>query len=267
MLIGSPQKAPIVQQVVFELRYLYGYSCFDRCGRVVNAILRNWPEWILANTDASPQNVPLVNTNNECRFNFSTRKLDFGMQQGVGEISLSVEDLDEFAKQVEDLSQLVVTELDLTEFTRIGFRTWYLFECKNTAEAEKWLRALGLYQVSPNLESGFGGRIEATSMAVVIEAADRRFRVAFNSIERSIPLNLGDGLLNIPAHSLPRHQKEHLVEQIKLKKKLAHNPPFAAMIDIDAYQDDPRVVDPGDFVRSNLKEGLSLLSKSVEVGK
>jgi len=264
MYIGNPQKAPIVHQVVFELRYRYGFTYLDRCGRVVNAILKTWPDWILANTDPNPQNAPLVNTSNNCKFNFSARKLDFAIQQGVGEEVLSTEAIEDFAQQVEDLTRLVITELELSEFSRIGFRIWYLFECKDTAEAEQWLKDLDLYTVSPHLASGFKGTIQAASMAAVIESAERKFRVAFNSIERAIPLNLGDGILNVPAHTLPRQQREHLARQIRERKRLAHNPPFAAMIDIDAYEEEPQVVEPGDFVKTSLNDGLVFLSQSIQ---
>jgi hypothetical protein len=182
----------------------------------------------------------------------------------VGEESLSLKAVNEFAQQVEDLTQLVISELDLAEFSRIGCRVWYLFECKDTVEAEEWLGNLGLYKVSPSLSSGFGGKTQAAGLAVVIESTERKFRVAFNSIERSIPLNLGEGILNIPAHSLPTKQREHLAEQIKQKRRLGHNPPFAAMIDIDAYEDEPKVIEPGDFVRANWENGLAFLSKSTK---
>jgi hypothetical protein len=117
--------------------------------------------------------------------------------------------------------------------------------------------------VSPKLVSAFEGQLEAANMAVLIESKDRKFRVAFNSIERTVPLNLGEGILNVPPRSLPKGQREHLVEQLKLKKRLAHNPQFAAMIDIDAFQDEPRIVKAGEFVRTSLEQLKRFLEAAV----
>jgi hypothetical protein len=220
-------------------------------------------DWILANTSPNPQNAPLINTRNNCRFNFSALKLDFGLEQGVGEEALSEEDLEQFVQQVDDLTQLVIGELDLREFSRLGFRVWYLFECSDIPDAEKWLEKLELCKVSPKLVSAFEGQLEAANMAVLIESKDRKFRVAFNSIERTVPLNLGEGILNVPPRSLPKGQREHLVEQLKLKKRLAHNPQFAAMIDIDAFQDEPRIVKAGEFVRTSLEQLKRFLEAAV----
>jgi hypothetical protein len=263
MRIGNPRKSALTQKAVFELRYRYGFAYLDRCGRVTNAILRDKPEWILGNTSPNPQNAPLINTTNNCRFNFSALKIDFGIEQGVGEEALSEENLTEFVQQVDELTQLVIGELDLSEFSRIGFRVWYLFECTDTPEAEEWLAKLGLCSVSAKLLSAFEGELEAASMAFVIESKDRKFRIALGSIERTIPLNLGGEILNVPARSLPKGQREHFIKQVKLKKRLAHNPQFAAMIDIDAFQDEPKIVKAGEFITTSLEQWTRFLQAGI----
>ncbi|HUT24489.1 MAG TPA: hypothetical protein VM492_09125 [Sumerlaeia bacterium] len=264
MMISN--KPVIVHKLVFELRYSYGFSYLDKCGWVVNSIMRDRPEWILANTSPNPQNAPLINTNNNCRFNFSSLKLDLTVEQGLGEASLTEDDVSDFLTQVEEITPVVVDGLDLREFTRIGFRVWYMFACGSSDEAETWLRDLGCCQVSQRVAGSFRGRVKATGFSVVIESEDRSFRIAFNGVERSLPVNLGGEVLNIPPHTLHENQREHLLKQIRTKKRIEHNPQFAAMIDIDAYQEMPEKVEPGYFVRTSYEKGMQYLRECIDRG-
>jgi hypothetical protein len=43
MLING--KNSILQKLIFEVRYEYGYAYLDKCGRIVNTITRAFPEW------------------------------------------------------------------------------------------------------------------------------------------------------------------------------------------------------------------------------
>lgn len=266
MRLGNPKKDALVHKAVFELRYRYGFNYLDRCGRITNGIMREWPEWILADLSPNPQNAPLINTKNNCRFNFSSLRLDFAIEQEMGEECVSVEDLTEYQSQVADLSEFVIADLELTDFARIGFRVWFLFACKNKEEAEEWLGNLDCFAIAANLPRAFKGNLKSASTAVVIESEDRMFRIAFSNVERSVPLNLGSEILNIPSHTLPHKQREHLLAQQKLKKKLIHNPSFAAMIDVDAFQDDPQMVKPGDFVSTSLEQIQRFLTDAIQEG-
>lgn len=100
MVRGKP---PILHRVAFELRYLYGYTFLDRCGRTMNAIMREAPEWI-PRDQVSPQNSPLVSVANNCVFNFSTLKIDFGLEQPL-ESEIQPKELSYFVEQVDLLSR------------------------------------------------------------------------------------------------------------------------------------------------------------------
>jgi hypothetical protein len=261
---GLSGRDRLSHKFVFELRYDYGFTYLDRCGRIVNYILKTWPEWMLANTSPNPQNAPLLSIQNNCRFNFSARKLDFSVEQTIGEPSLSEEDRDSFIVQVDELTRFLIRELDLSEFSRIGFRTWYLVPARDEADAEQWLKDQEFFTISKGFLSLFPeGKQKAASIAVIVEADDRHYRVALNSIERTISLELGDNVLNIPAHSLPKNQRDHLIKQIKEKKRRQHNPQFAAMVDIDAYQEDPKIVEPASFLKSCLKQHESFFTQRI----
>jgi len=77
-------KSSILQKIVFELRYRYGYTYLDKCGRVINLIQREIPEWVPQADQVNPQNAPLVSLTNACLFNFSSHSLSFSLEKPLG---------------------------------------------------------------------------------------------------------------------------------------------------------------------------------------
>ncbi len=163
-------------------------------------------------------------------------------------------DVTKFAEQVDSVGSVIVDQLGLEEFTRIGFRIWYLFPVRTMEDAERWLEELHLYSVSDDLVKSFGGEFEAMSVAIVLQGSDRKFRIAFNGVELQSQVDLGQGILNLRPRSLHKDQREVLLKQERVKKLIHDNPQFAAMIDIDAFQDEPELVQPKDFVLSSYQE-------------
>jgi hypothetical protein len=53
-------------------------------------------------------------------------------------------------------------------------------------------------------------------------------------------------------------QKQELV-----KRRMRSNPEYAALIDIDAFQEEPDAVDPRDFIETSLQQISAGLTKAV----
>jgi len=254
---------PLLQKVVFEVRYRHGFVYLDNCGRTINKIMSESPEWILQSGAVSPQNAPLASLSNSALFNFSSLKYDLSIERPPDKDPLSSEDVDALADQAEFLHAIVSDSLGLEEFTRIGFRAWYVFACSSREDAEQWLRDLGCYRVEPKLVSAFGSDIDSSSMSVVILGHDRKFRIALNGVEIQAQIDFGQGILSVSARSLSEDQKSFLIEQQRVKRRLRQSPEFAAMIDIDAFHEDPVTIEPKDFITSSFGQFLPSLLKAV----
>ena len=142
------------------------------------------------------------NLANSCVFHFNARKLDVSLERPLGDDPLGDAEVDEFSAQVDHLTAVVIDQLGLEEFSRIGFRAWWLFPCDSRDEAEQWLQGLGCYRISPSLENAFSGKVDAVNVAVVIAGVDRKFRIAFNGVERQAQLDIGRGVLNVRVRDL-----------------------------------------------------------------
>ncbi len=259
------KKESILQRLVFELRYRYGYSYLDVCGRTINVIQKDFPEWIVRNDQPNPQNAPFVSISNTCAFNFSSHKLDFSLEKPMGKGGLQEKEISEFINQVEALCDIVIDLLGLKIFTRMGFRSWYIFACENKEDAENWLINLGLHYVSPELIKAFEGKLESLGMSMVINGIDRYYRLSLTGVERTAQIDLGQGILNINAHSLHKDQRKFLLDKEKVKRRILQNPEFAAMIDIDSYIEDPETINTSDFIVSSMNQYTKSLESITKI--
>lgn len=256
----------ILQKVVFEVRYRFGFTYLDTCGRTVNTIMREHPEWLLRSESANPQNAPLLSLSNSCVFNFSALKYDLSLERPPDKDPLSEEDVDLFAQQAEDLHAITVDSLGLREFTRIGFRAWLLFPCSSEEESERWLRELGCYSIEGGLVRAFGASVDSSGFSVVVLGEDRKFRIAFNGVELQAQIDFGQGILGVRARDLHEKQKEFLKKQLAVKKRLRQAPEFAAMIDVDAFQESPKIIAPANFITTSIAQIRVGLGKAVAEG-
>lgn len=248
MAITVRDKFAILNRLVFEVRYPYGQVYLDRCGQILKEITTKLPEWaILGNV--SPQGAPLVSMRNRCVLNFSSAKYDLSLEQRTGQLGITSDQMTEFTEQATEVTSVLHERMDLEEFSRVGLRAWFLFANKSRIDAEEWLRTLGVYTVSKRLVQAFGTEIEALGVSVVVVGSDRKFRVAFNGVESGETLDFGGkSSLNIKPSALPKKQKEYLLQREKERRRAKDNPRYAAMIDIDAFQDDPAMVDVKHYI-------------------
>jgi hypothetical protein len=260
-------KHPILFKAVFEVRYRLGYLFLDRCGRVMNTILEEHPEWVFA-SQPNPQGASFLSLRNSATFNFSSEHFVLALEKATGNEGLDEGDFDVFSEQAEALSGLVQEYLDLKEFSRIGLRIWYLFSCDSKAESEDWLRGLGYFSVPDRLYEAFSGQRDAAGASIVIATDDRRFRITLNSVERSAQIDLGDSVLNVPAHSLSKDQDKILREQLKRKaRRVRQDPGFAVMVDVDVFSDEKSdECDAKDFIETSRNGLLERLRKAATRG-
>jgi hypothetical protein len=256
---GKPSK---LHKLAFELRYRFGYTYLDRCGKTLNIIMKEAPEWVLKNELVNPQGAGLASLANQCSFNFSSQKLEFSLEQSaMGEIA--AEEFRQFSDQVELLTTIVTEQLGLKEFTRIGLRSWYLFPCRSKAESERWLAELGLFNVSESLMTAYQAEVEAVGVSIVLAGVDRKFRIALNGAERSALLDLGSEVLSVRTSGLSKQAAKFTEKPPRQKARLRAPAEFLAMIDIDAYQEDPVAIEPRDFIETSESQALTRLIAAV----
>jgi len=249
-----------LHRVIFEIRYNHGYTYLDRCGKTVNSILQSMPEWILKSEQISPQNAPLVSTANQCTFNFSSNKMRFSIEQPAN-AQINSSEIERFVEQVDSVSSIVIEHLSLKEFTRIGTRIFYLFPFQDQTEVERWIADLGVFSLSDRFLSAFGGPVENAGVSLVIPGQERTYRICLNGVEKLAQIDFGSEILSLKTTAMSKEQKRTFKQ--RQPERTYSQPHFAAMIDIDAYLEDPRQIDPKDFVSSSITDSARRLEAAI----
>src|SRR4051812_22748372 len=68
-------KKPVVHKLAYELRYHYGHTYLDRCGRILTLIERDHPQWMVDPSAVSPQGATIYNLELGSQFRFSSGSL------------------------------------------------------------------------------------------------------------------------------------------------------------------------------------------------
>jgi hypothetical protein len=253
----------ILEKVVFELRYRHGFTYLDKCGRLINELTGAHAEWTIDPGNPNPQGASLISLANSCVLNMGTKKMDLALEIPVGGEGLTDESMAQFADQVDHSTIILCDILGLKEFDRIGCRLWYIFPGESQSSSEEWLCSLKCYAVSEKAIQAFGGTKEAVGVSIIIGGDDRNYRVAFNGVERAVSVDLGKAILNVRAKDLSSGQQKLLHDQQRTKARIMRTPTYPAMIDVDAYVEDPEMPACKEFVLSTASGMIDRLKMAI----
>ena len=147
-------------------------------------------------------------------------------------------DKGDFARDAEVFTDVVVRNLELEFFPRIGFRAWHLFPTHDRDESNKSVRELSAFSIDPSLYAL--GDVSDTSHRLVIERPKHMLRVAVSPFEQQV--TLPSSLIRTAkkkARYEPQQQQKVLIDQLKADKKIKSYPQFGILLDLDAYIEDP----------------------------
>jgi len=264
-------KEPMLRRMVFEVRYDDGQLYLDRCGRLLKELLAGAPDWVVSPTP-TPQGTSVFNLRTGMQLGISIASTGLTLDKtGTGEV-IDPGEVDSFLAQVEGILTRVLDELEVKQFTRVGYREYFHFPCESKEEAEKWLQELGLVTVTPDLYAAFGGTPDAVGISVVLQAADLRYRIALSGVEQAAQVPVGETILTVQASAVSKDRKKALIETLKKQRQHQVASAFVVALDIDAYLLEPAEPDLLAFAQeqsqSNLKRFREALPKdSARKGK
>jgi len=251
----------ILYRFIFEVRYYYGFTYLDRCGRTINRIMRENPEWRLYTKEPNPQEAPLINIYTRSIFNFSALKYDLTLEHDpINKKTLTKDSLDVFSKQADYLSTVVNEELGLNDFSRIGIRIYYLIGTESNENSAILIEKLALFQKNEILEQKLQGQIKGRDLAFIIASEDRKFRFSIEAVERQQSFDFDDIPLNIKPGRISHDQNKLLAKQEVAKTHLKINPKYGVMIDIDSYIENPLEIDAIEFIESSFSKNEQILT-------
>jgi hypothetical protein len=261
-------KEPLLRRIVCEVRYRDGQLYLDHCGRLLKKLTQT-PEWVLG--DAAPSGTTVFHMTTSAAMSFSHLAANIQIDRSSGDEAIDDEEVKEYATLADEYLGLVFDELEVKEWSRIGYREHYYFAAETKEEAESWLGKLGVNTVSPGLVSAFNGTVDSAAFSVALEGEECSYRIALAGIERSAQVPIGDNALTVRASGLPNKQKEALKAALKRQRQRQVNSAFAAMLDIDAFRNEPTEPAVKDFIEqcnsTNLDRFRSACTTNGKKGK
>lgn len=238
---------------VFELRYKHGFTYLDRCGSVINSILRGFPRWVVV--DANPQTGRLSDPVTGASFGFNSLKLDLSQQTGTNVKDLM--DVAEFGALAQAMTETVVERLELEEFTRVGFRLYQLLKMKSPDDARQFVKDLNLVDTS-RLLARSSDETDSVSCAMVLRREPCSTRVEVTAVHRESVGGEDIAARSTPrkihGQSLPKDVKKQnemrsgmLVQKGREQQLDQHIPRFAVLIDTDHFLETPPYPDDLDI--------------------
>jgi len=237
----------VVHRYIYELRYDFGHAYWDRCGRVINEIIAAHEKWNFENMGSGACH--LRSSEQNLDFNYGWAKLDLSQTQDREVLTLLP--AGEFGALAESLTEVVVRTLQLGDFTRIGFRSHYLFPTGSVDEAHGLLKRLKLFRMDPGTESEIGVTSEV-SYRTVVQRPEHKLRIAVAPFEQQV--NLPPGVIQAARAKARDHwkdQKDVIKAKLKAQHMIKHLPQYGLLLDLDASLEEPPYPDSisvSDFV-------------------
>jgi hypothetical protein len=263
-------KEPLLRNMTCEVRYEDGYFYLDRCGKLLKKLIGDGTEWVVT-SNPTAQATTVFHILDGMALGFGFRSASLTLDRTVADEVIGAEEAEAFVKQAGDVLEEVIDELEVTEFTRVGYREQYYFPFENKEESEKWIGELGLFSAPENLLAAFHATPEALLASVVVQGHDCRYRIALSGIERSAQIPVGDLNIVVQTSAATKKQKRAVLEAMKKKRQRQIDSAFAVVLDIDAFLLEPAECDLATFVgdrnRTNLQMFRDAVEKQTQKGK
>ena len=255
-------KEPVLRQMVCEVRFRDGHLYLDHCGRLLKKLIHSSPEWVLG-SQSNPNGTVVYNLAEGLVLTFSMNGVSLDLNKSGTDEFIEQNEAKQFAPMAEDALGLVFDEFEVKDWSRIGFRELYYFPAESKAETHKWLNDLGIFSASLNLAASFKGNFEEIGFSLAMEGEENSYRIALNGVERPAQVPIGDATLTVRSSGLHQKVDAALKKAIKKQRQKQINPAFAAVLDIDAYRNDPAELDVANFIQECNSNNLGRFRSAV----
>ena len=173
-----------LQRAILEVRYDRGSLYWDKSGSTILNIQQKFPEWTWE--DTTGERVVLRNTSHQMEMNFGYAKMTF--------IQHYVDNLDPLKSVSDDLIPIVVSNLQIAKFVRIGNRYLYILPLKSTDEGKKILAESQAIIIPEQCLSIYGKDAAKDRFTYYVHVEDFSYRLELAIVERTripgkMPLN------------------------------------------------------------------------------
>jgi hypothetical protein len=258
-------KEPFRKLVVCAVEYDASPLYHDRRGRIVAELGKLRSGWMVSSAIFEKQTT-VLNPESETALGFSNNSIHIQINREDTTAEVEQNQIEPFSQQVSAIVPLLVDELEIGTFVRVGYLERFHFSCDSVEESENWIKKLGLVTVSSKLDAAFHSEVMSISGTITLRSEECRYGITIRSLERlgTIPVG-GTGEITIRESRAKHLQREDLLRYLKAKRDGKKNPAYSVSIDVDAYLMDEMDADfrLADFVTNNSSKNLAALHQAI----
>jgi hypothetical protein len=254
-------KEPVLKTALCGVEYDSGELYYDRMGRVVRQLHQGGHGWLRDATVAIKQ-TQVMNPAEGLILTVSTSGAALTLSTEGHPEGIEAEDVARLADQSSFALGVIVDELELANFQRIGYRESYSFACDSLEETEAWIKGLGLVRIDDSLYTTFGNHY-AMSWALLFAAEECRYRLELRGAERPASVPVGPGEMTIKHSRAKQLKRDELLQLLTTRRHKQMDPEYAAILDIDAFlwDDTDADFDIRGFVLRRAADNLNLFRR------
>lgn len=190
-----------------EIRFDNAYILWDRAGLVWSKVSSAWPNLKMGKAE------PMVTT-----FVFDDRyELTLRLDKAHLIDLRPSSSLKEFMVNAELFVSLVADSLDITEFTRLGFRLIFSKKFQNKTEAANALISTKMISVPSGKHFNIEGKVLMPNYSLRWEGDSTAVRVKLTAQDKKIDLNVGPGVEEITPVHIERSEVIYDIDYYTLK--------------------------------------------------
>ncbi len=251
-------KEPVLKTVTCAVEYDSGELYYDRMGRVVRQLNKAGHGW-LRDAKIAANQTQLINPVDGLILNVTPSAAGLTLSTAGTPEGIEDDGIARLGDQATFALGVVVDELELEKFQKIGYRENYSFACSSIEETEAWIKDLGLVRTDDALSAAFG-RHYAMSWVLLFTGDECRYQLELQGTERYASVPVGPSELTIK-HSRAKHlNKQELLQLLTTKRHRQTDPEYAAVLSIEAYlwDDTDTDFDIRGFVARRAADNLNL---------
>ena len=161
-------------RVILELRYDDGFLYLDNCGATNLEIIRNFPKWKQGKTSTELSTFREAAKKIELVFNIHHIRF----------IQDEVDNLNQLKKAATEIAPIILKNLQINTFSRVGNRFYYVFPLENIEQGKDILQKSKLIEIPEKKLTLFGKNPKKTRFLVYFQEGNRQYRIELTPIER-----------------------------------------------------------------------------------
>ncbi len=209
----------------------------------------------------------MFSISNGCQLNFSSTSIDLSLRRDLNDDPITEQNVNDFHKQIDEMTTFVCDRLDVSQVLRIGFRMIFSIPMQSKETAVSEVKGKNIWKMGESFLNDIGRATTSEAMTIEFDLGESSYRIGILPMERPENVKLGNKKHSLRMADLPDKQRTKLgysrdvAKVARLDQNEQWNVPHFVRVDIDSFVQDPDTINAADFSKKNHQTILDIAQK------